>query len=269
MEARGLCWNFAKGNCKRGESCKYSHAMPVNINQPNGRRNKYKFKNKKKQEMLKKFGFSSPEGKFIPKALRSITPNGSTAIWDACVEALDLMVKTNKTHKWNFAHILLTDGEDNSSKCTFQEYQLKLRPFMGMKNFNAWLIGVSDKQKAGDFQPLRELASLGRNIKFASCDNVSMKKVFGEIENFIETVTITQTIQRKGSNGVSFENTKTTTTTRSRKERKPFIVVFSLDCSSSMNGERWDNLCSCVEKLLKALQRYDRVAAITFNQFTS
>lgn len=68
-------------------------------------------------------GYEPAPSSSLPAKLRAISPDGSTAMRDAVVQGTSLMIDLFKqinnlqmAGAWNFVHVILTDGGDNSSK---------------------------------------------------------------------------------------------------------------------------------------------------------
>ncbi|MHA1200818.1 MAG: vWA domain-containing protein, partial [Candidatus Heimdallarchaeaceae archaeon] len=60
----------------------------------------------------------------IQETLKRLTrPNGNTALWDAVADAIDSLESLGGTQRWL---VLLTDGEDNSSRRTANEINRKI-----------------------------------------------------------------------------------------------------------------------------------------------
>ena len=60
--------------------------------------------------------------------LRDMKPKGNTALRDSWVQGTKIILDLNKLLNqlktgdiWNFVHIVVTDGDDNASKTTFEE----------------------------------------------------------------------------------------------------------------------------------------------------
>src|SRR4051812_29783840 len=86
-----------------------------------------------------KIGFEPAVNSSIPSRLRKISPVGSTAMRDAVMTGIKLLLdlqntlsKLGTSHVWNFVHIVLTDGEDTSSKAGLNE-TLEIMRILGQK----------------------------------------------------------------------------------------------------------------------------------------
>lgn len=73
-------------------------------------------------------GYEPANTSSLPAKLRRIQPNGLTAMRDAVVQGTSLMLDLFKVindqrmaENWNFVHVILTDGSDNSSKVNMQQ----------------------------------------------------------------------------------------------------------------------------------------------------
>jgi hypothetical protein len=97
-------------------------------------------------------GYEPAPTSSLPARLRSIRPNGSTAMRDAVVQGTSLMLDLFKVlndqgmaRSWNFVHVILTDGADNSSKVNMQQTKAVLKLIhdqLGGLNLRIIFIGV-------------------------------------------------------------------------------------------------------------------------------
>ena len=79
-------------------------------------------------EILLKIGFRNAKTTSIVSELRNLQPTGSTALRDSWLHGTKIIINLNKMLNslrtrdiWNFVHIVVTDGDDNASKCSFEE----------------------------------------------------------------------------------------------------------------------------------------------------
>lgn len=99
-----------------------------------------------------KLGFHSPSESHLPELLRSIKPSGGTSLRDALLISTNIIFELNKvaatlnTQKWNFVHIVLTDGEDSGSKVSFEElaqFYLDMGLILDIRTIKTEFIGVN------------------------------------------------------------------------------------------------------------------------------
>ena len=120
--------------------------------------------------LMDQFGFDSPHESPITQKLKSIRPSGLTAMRDALMQAMLAFQKINIELKsiglaedYQFVHIVLTDGDDNSSKIEMQKILL----ILGLLNkqvigdIKTYLIGVDIEKGSQASRELGALAELG------------------------------------------------------------------------------------------------------------
>jgi uncharacterized protein YegL len=225
--------------------------------------------------LFEKLGFETATKSTLPAKLRNvrIDPNGSTAMRDAIMLAsmamLELEVIISQlggAQVWNFVHIVLTDGDDNSSKTThnatcemMSTINTKLQ-FLSLKTFFIGVgLGSRAKKELGDLA-----LSGGKNSEFIPIDEVDIESIFERIKVSLGI------IERTGVYGMSdgknaalaYQNQKDVYLMM-KKQR--YVVLFTLDMSGSMEGSKWGRVCQSVNKFVNYLGGEDLVGAIIFN----
>ncbi len=118
-------------------------------------------------------------------------PDGATAFRDAylvgikkIIEIYGIINKLGFSEVWNFVHIVLTDGEDTSSKSTIKDVtalQALLGATLGAK-VKTWLLGVDIDEKAQSTKDMLNLSRLGgESIKFANVGTNEINEIFQKI----------------------------------------------------------------------------------------
>ena len=203
--------------------------------------------------------------------LKATAPSGMTCLYDAVfvgikrlLELYNLLSKLETSAIWNFVHVIVTDGSDTSSKNDIKEL-LGMMMFIGMTLQKAilktWFIGVdidSDKKAKNDIMALS--AAGGENSDFMNISNLEISKVFEKLK--IE-LGMAKRIEMVKAGPLLAINQKNMLQINVKKER--YVVLFTLDKSGSMEGQKWTKLCQGVDTFMKGLDDQDLVGCTTFN----
>ncbi len=115
----------------------------------------------------------------IQETIKRLTrPNGNTALWDAVADAIDSLESIGGTQRWL---VLLTDGEDNSSRRTANEINRKISKLKSALN----LVVISVGDIGTDEAILMELCDRTNGTFIKITDSRSVHK---EIEKAFKTV---------------------------------------------------------------------------------
>ncbi|MCK4290826.1 MAG: tetratricopeptide repeat protein, partial [Candidatus Heimdallarchaeota archaeon] len=115
----------------------------------------------------------------IQETLKRLTrPNGNTALWDAVADAIDSLESLGGTQRWL---VLLTDGEDNSSRRTANEINRKISKLKSALN----LVVISVGDIGTDEAILMEFCDRTNGTFIKITDSRSVHK---EIEKAFKTV---------------------------------------------------------------------------------
>lgn len=115
----------------------------------------------------------------IQETLKRLTrPNGNTALWDAVADAIDSLESIGGTQRWL---VLLTDGEDNSSRRTANEINKKITKLKSALN----LVVISVGDIGTDEAILMEFCDRTNGTFIKITDTKSVHK---EIEKAFKTV---------------------------------------------------------------------------------
>ena len=145
------------------------------------------------ETVLAKTGFNNVKDATLLKHLRNVTPSGSTALRDSIqygiskmIDLRDILGKLNYRKSWNFVQIILTDGEDNSSKTTLEELAIKfllISKIFEKSEFMTYLIGVDINIDSQAFKDLLALKLLGgENIEVFGATSSNLKSIFERIK---------------------------------------------------------------------------------------
>ena len=101
--------------------------------------------------VLEQLGFEGAEDTSIPQILQKIYPKGGTALRDSLINGCmmiiklyELLQKTGTASNWNFAHVILTDGEDQHSKADL-ETTVQIMAIIG-KQLNVKVLKIDIEQ---------------------------------------------------------------------------------------------------------------------------
>jgi len=162
---------------------------------------------------------------------------------------------------YKFVHIVLTDGEDTGSKTTVQE----LKQLFKMLNeeigdaCKTYFIGVRlDSQGTKD---LKEIASLAGNAaEFLKCDDVGISDIFNHIQ--LQLVR-RQEVAVIGNSQMAIVATRQNYGLELAVNH--YLVLFTLDISGSMAGQRWKQVIESVSKFLQSMPSRDIFGILLFN----
>ena len=225
--------------------------------------------------VLDKLGFSSPKDSPIVKELNSTYPSSSTAFYDSVCTGIELIIQLNAflsqlemNDTWNFVHIVLTDGEDTSSK-TSLESAMKLMLAVGLtlktSTIKTYFIGIDVEQ---NFKATRDIAALtlagGENAQFFQASTVKVEDIFEKIRVGLGIIQQTNMGIIANENAALIGVQQKYTPVLTLKKQK-YVVLFNLDASGSMSGTRWKRVCESVRKFTDYLGDGDLVGGIIFN----
>lgn len=225
--------------------------------------------------VLDKLGFNHPRSTPIVKALTQTSPSSSTAFYDSVITGIQLILELNAflgkldlNETWNFVHIVLTDGEDTSSK-TSLESAMKLMLAVGLtlktSTIKTYFIGIDVEQ---NFKATRDIAALtlagGENAQFFQASTVKVEDIFEKIRIGLGIYQQTNMGIIANENAALIGVQKKYTPVLTLKKQK-YVVLFNLDASGSMSGTRWKRVCESVRKFTDYLGDGDLVGGIIFN----
>jgi Mg-chelatase subunit ChlD len=220
-------------------------------------------------------GFEFADKSILPSRLKSLKPDGSTAMRDAIMLATKVMIdlggvisQIGGRELWNFVHVVLTDGDDNASKTILDDacaVMYAIGQTLKVSTLKTYFIGVD---LAPNSKAAREISALalsgGENADYFNINGVQINDIFEKIKVNVGL------LQRTGMVGVASGNAafvayQQTVDPVIFVEKQRYVVLFTLDISGSMAGNKWTRVCESVEKFVSYLGNEDLVGAIVFN----
>ena len=192
--------------------------------------------------------------------MTSYSCGGSTALRDAVCEGVAKLLKTKTIipqiseridHK--FIHIVITDGQDNKSKCSLTDLSA-LFLMMGVELGDlckTFFVGISLGDQ--ELKQLQQLALLGGD----SCEliNEDASKIDDIFDRIAVSLGISVQYGLYNSNNTNYVS-KTEALEMTFKHQK-YCVLFTLDTSGSMRGQRWTKLCLAIKLFCSKLKKSD------------
>ncbi|CAD8201834.1 unnamed protein product [Paramecium octaurelia] len=219
-------------------------------------------------------GFESAPKSRLNNILPRISCSGATAFRDAVVKGNQLMLqlfalfcKKGAHDKFKFVHVVLTDGEDNKSQISLQDflkYQVHLKNELPEDILQTFYIGVNVESNQTVQQEMRAILQCsGKSAQYFPIHSNGINEIFQKIQ-----MQIGLRVQQKGI--VIESNQKQIAFMQ--KQLQPvlqmkvnnYIVLFTLDISGSMEGN-WGKVCNAVSGFLGNLGSNDLVSGIVFN----
>ena len=225
---------------------------------------------------FEELGFESASDSRLPDLLDSISPSGSTAMRDAILESSLRLLKIggiiNKigTGKlYNFVNIILTDGDDNASKASIEstcQAMMAIGASLPCKTLKTFFIGVDLQSSSKAAAEIAAMVVLGgKNAQYMNVKETKIEDVFEKIKISIGIKEQTQAIATKNINGDFILALSKKKNPYILAEKQKFVVLFTLDVSGSMEGERWEQVCSSVRRFVEYLDKDDLVCGVVFN----
>ena len=221
--------------------------------------------------LFEKLSFFSKGKSNLLSQLHSVIPSNTTSFFDAMLLGIQrildlhsLLSKLETSSIWNFVHIIVTDGEDTSSKSALDEL-LSLMMLIGIavpkEILKTWIVGVDiqkNKKALADIAAITVLG--GENCDFMNISNLEISKVFEKIKIQLGLGKKLALIEGENMIAITQQNFLSIGV---KKER--YVVLFTLDKSFSMKGQKWKKLCQGVEIFMKGLDDNDLVGCTLFN----
>jgi len=226
--------------------------------------------------LLDELGFEFATQSNLVQKLRGITPIGRTSMRDAVMIGIDLLLRLHTILKslgtaqvWNFVHIVLTDGEDTSSKSTLNDsinIMRRISQEIQVNVLKTYIIGVNVNANDVALNELKALANAGgENSEFHNVSDVEISQIFERIIVLLGIVNRTNVV------AMSNENQSLVVATEQREpaillKEQRYVCLFTLDMSHSMKGNKWNTVCNSVASFISYLGPTDLVAGIVFNE---
>ncbi|EAR84127.2 von willebrand factor type A domain protein (macronuclear) [Tetrahymena thermophila SB210] len=211
----------------------------------------------------------------LTASLSKVNPNGSTRLRDSITGGIATILKMNGDLITNygvtdrhFLHIIITDGEDTSSKNSLEDLGQLMR-VLGQKipkqMISNHFIGIDMNRNSKEAAELLALSILGGDTSyFHLASSQSIKEIFNRIQ--AQCGIITQfNLQALLTNNAGFLRYQERQRGFINLSVKKFIVIFNLDISGSMSGPRWNQLRTCISQFTQRLTQQDLIAVILFN----
>ena len=226
--------------------------------------------------LLSQLGFETVGSNTVMPRLNAITPGGGTAMRDSLIAGVGLILKLNsalgelgEAERWNFVHILITDGQDSESKSTLED-AAKVMYLIGqtipVSRCKTIIIGIdleNSPQAAMELVVLSELG--GENCQIHEIGSVNISDLFNRIQVELGMtrqtgVGLVQTASGQRAVVVAQHDQAVM-----RVSRTSFAVVFNIDISGSMKGSRYQRVKESVAHFLANTPADDLVAGLCFN----
>lgn len=227
--------------------------------------------------VLCKIGFEPSPSSRLPSILRNIKPSGPTSMRDAVLESALLLIELGKMMEkmgtngiWNVVNIVLTDGDDTSSKASLRDTCSALStigvhiPVQVLKTF---YIGVGLESNSRASREISEMVrSQGKNAEYLNVEATRIEEVFEKIKISLGIIQRTQAVAGRNEEGQAFVAVRQQEKAFLLAQKQMFIVLFTLDISGSMAGARWNKVCNSVDRFVDYLGPEDLVCGVSFNE---
>ncbi|CAK60084.1 unnamed protein product (macronuclear) [Paramecium tetraurelia] len=216
-----------------------------------------------------------PAGKSrLNQLLPRVTCEGCTAFRDAVIKGNQLMLELfalfcqqGMHEKFKFVHVILTDGEDNKSQTSLQDflvYQQFLQQKLPPNILQTFYIGVNVENNNTVQQEMSAILKCsGKSASYYPVSSNQINDIFQKIQMQIGI--------RVQEQGVIIQNSQARIALRQQTYQpvvsmqvNNYILLFTLDVSGSMS-DHWYKVCSAVRSFLDTLGSGDLVLGITFN----
>lgn len=225
---------------------------------------------------LTQLGFNFKRDCNLVNKINSIVPNGGTKLRDAITISTTTLLnlgsvlnKLGSDRKWNIVHIVLTDGEDTGSQKTLPEV-IQLMYAIGktlrIQSLKTWFIGVDLEINSDTFLELEALAFAGGdNAEFERINTMQIGEIFERIKISLGAIKKTQVNMMVNDNiaGMAIQQQIDPVLLI---EQQQFVVLFTLDMSGSMSGDKWRQVCESVGKIIDYLGDEDLIGCVVFNE---
>jgi len=196
--------------------------------------------------------------------------SGSSVLRDAVHVGITKLIKMKSIipkmsdkidHK--FIHIVITDGKDTASKISLNELSL-IFLMMGVKLGDlckTFFIGISLDDD--ELKQLEQLALLGGD----SCELIN--EDVDKMDDIFSRIALSLGIEVEYNVCKSNDGSKSVSVTDAswamKLEHQKYCVLFTLDTSSSMSGQKWKKLCLSILLFCKKLNKTDLFACQLFS----
>jgi len=226
--------------------------------------------------LLSQLGFETVGSNTVMARLNSITPSGGTVMRDALLAGVSLILNLNsalmqigEAERWNFVHILITDGQDSGSKSTLEDAagaMYLIGQTIPVSRCKTIIIGIdleNSPQAAAELVIVSRIG--GENCQIYEIGSVNISDLFNRIQVELGMtrqtgVGLVQTASGQRAVVVAQHDQAVM-----RVSRTSFAVVFNIDISGSMKGSRYQRVKESVAHFLANTPADDLVAGLCFN----
>ncbi|CAD8097438.1 unnamed protein product [Paramecium primaurelia] len=219
-------------------------------------------------------GFEPAGQSRLNSLLPGVTCDGATAFRDAVIKGNQLMLqlfalfcKEGINQKFKFVHVVLTDGEDNKSQISLQEflrYQQYLEQELPQNILQTFYIGVNVENNTTVQKEMQAiLRCSGKSASYYPISSNEINEIFQKIQMQIG-IRIQEQGLIIGNNQARIALRQQTYEPVVSMQINNYIVLFTLDVSGSMKNN-WYKVCYAVKNFLNILGQNDLVLGIIFN----
>ena len=227
--------------------------------------------------ILARLGFQSVGRNNILARLNAIEPDGGTALRDSMLGGIGMILKLNQIlgqlgagQCWNFVHIVITDGQDTSSKATLRDTAQALYVVgqtIPVSRCKTIIIGIDlgeDAEATAQLCALRQIG--GENCELYEINSVNISSLFNRIQVSLGIRRQTGVGLIQSSSGQRAMIVAQRNQPVMQVSRTSFAVIFNVDISGSMYGNRFERVKSSIAQFLANTPDDDLVACICFNE---
>ncbi|OMJ72401.1 hypothetical protein SteCoe_29164 [Stentor coeruleus] len=223
--------------------------------------------------LMAELGYEPVEKNTIMQKLNLLKPSGGTALRDSVGFGVSLILKLNQalseigtSEIWNFVHIVITDGDDTSSKTKPEELAALfylINQTIPTSRCSTSYVGIELSQKAAAELTLISVFG-GNSCNAYQANNVNLNQIFDRISIDVGIVRQVGVVGvNSGNQSALMIHQRSAPVVQVKRNR--FAVLLNLDFSGSMRGQRWNSLKNSVSMFLRNLQQGDLACCCLFN----
>ena len=207
--------------------------------------------------LMAQLGYETIKNCSVLNKLSCITPSGGTALRDSIQSGIQFILELNTVlmqagagNAWNFVHIVITDGDDTSSKSPLEHLAalfLLIGRTIPKERCLTVFIGIDLKSKAlAELSILRALG--GENCQIYNINRVELDSIFQKITARFIGVKTDYGVAVDSAGGVSRIAVARRDQPVYNLSKTNFAVLLNLDISGSMKGARFEALKGSVSR---------------------
>lgn len=177
----------------------------------------------------------------------------------------DLLQQFGFLEKWNFIHVVLTDGRDEKSQSTLGNVLKAVRDInqkLSTNVFKMAIIGVGVTPQTEN--ELKTIAEMGEeSVEYYNAADEGIEHIFQRITVGLGMQERQEVVGVINSQFVAVQRRMEPTL---QLQIHNFAVLLNLEVSESMRGSKWNEVCSSVEKVHGFLGNNDIIVAMVFNE---